>query len=273
MRSGARSAAALGLPAGRIAVISPHLDDAALSLGTVIAAASRQGRIVNVVTVLAGDPGSRLPAGGWDRRGGFVTEGDAATGRREEDLRACKLLGAEPVWLPFPDSQYQRPLAEADVVQAVHEVVRGADAVLLPGHPLTNRDHAWVTGVLTASRLPVAKVGFYVEQPYTGWLESGSAGLPDGPQVLERFSVAWSRAETTLVERWRKVRAIRSYRSQLAMLGFSQRGQARLVRLLSSAHSGSREAVGWIVHDVDGAGERDPWSGATDAMAPPPSKA
>src|SRR5690242_11145568 len=84
-----------------VVVISPHLDDAVLSLGAALSWAARHGARVTVLTVLAGRPDSSTPAGEWDAGSGFGTEGEAATARREEDERACEVLGATPVWLPY----------------------------------------------------------------------------------------------------------------------------------------------------------------------------
>ena len=88
---------------GDVAVLSPHLDDAILSLGAAISGARGD---VRVVTVFAGDPDSTLAAGEWDSRAGFRTVGEAARARREEDALACADVGARPVWLPFVDDQY-----------------------------------------------------------------------------------------------------------------------------------------------------------------------
>src|SRR5207237_3587305 len=141
---------------------SPHLDDAVLSLGAAIAGATRAGARVTVLTVLAGDPGSALKAGEWDRRAGFATLGEAARARRREDERACELVGARPAWLPYCDDQYPRggtdQAIRADVVAAV-----GSAAVLIPGHPLEHPDHEWLRGLLEPSFDPTL-VGVYLEQ-------------------------------------------------------------------------------------------------------------
>ncbi len=89
------------MPGRRLVILSPHLDDAALSLGATIAYASEVGLAVTVLTVLAGDPDSEEPAGTWDTICGFATAGEAARVRRAEDANACEILGAEPMWLPF----------------------------------------------------------------------------------------------------------------------------------------------------------------------------
>src|SRR5712692_1758346 len=95
--------------AAPILVVSPHLDDAVLSLGMTIARAARSGGQVDVLTVFAGDPESTRPSGGWDRRAGFNTEGEAATARRVEDLEACRTVGAAPTWLSFAPGAYRDP--------------------------------------------------------------------------------------------------------------------------------------------------------------------
>jgi LmbE family N-acetylglucosaminyl deacetylase len=100
------------------------------------------GAVVQLLTVLACDPASEAAAGGWDRRGGFETEGESARARREEDRRACALVGATPVWLPFGSVDYDRHGDEADVRDAVRRALEGADTIVVPGLPLTHPDHA-----------------------------------------------------------------------------------------------------------------------------------
>ena len=64
-----------------IVVVSPHSDDGVLSLGASMTRWARSGRGVKLLTVLALDPGSDAPTEGWDRRAGFMTEGEAARAR------------------------------------------------------------------------------------------------------------------------------------------------------------------------------------------------
>src|SRR5262245_42184425 len=87
------------LPGDTVTVLSPHLDDAALSLGATLARATASGANVSVVTPFAGPTTSEAPAGWWDRACGFKTEGEAARRRRDEDMAACSIIGARPVWL------------------------------------------------------------------------------------------------------------------------------------------------------------------------------
>jgi LmbE family N-acetylglucosaminyl deacetylase len=164
-------------PAGsRIAVLAPHLDDAALSLGGTIARASRSGNKVTIVTVFAYDPAQSGPPQAWDAACGFGSAEEAARVRRDEDASACKILGAEPVWLPFADVEYEADHDENRVWEAIADAVGNADLVLTPGFPLAAPDHAWLTQLLLRRPLENRRLGFYVEQPYAAWRQMGRGG-------------------------------------------------------------------------------------------------
>jgi len=231
---------------GRVVVISPHLDDAVLSLGATIAGASRNGATIIVLTVFAGDPASRLPSGGWDRRAGFETWGHASSGRREEDRHACALLGATPIWLPYGDEQYERARDEQEIGEAVHDVVKGADVVLLPGYPLSHSDHVWLTRILLASRLPVQEVALYVEQPYAFRVV---LGLDPSPAPLSWLTDAagaellWNRGAASPRDWIAKWRAVRAYGSQMALLGMRLNGERRLRSMLWRDFRAGGEAI------------------------------
>jgi LmbE family N-acetylglucosaminyl deacetylase len=222
--------------------VSPHLDDGVLSLGATIASWSRTGSIVELLTVLGCDPDSVAPAGGWDRRGGFATEGESARARREEDRRACAVIGATPRWLPFGSVDYERHGDEAAVRRAVAGAIDGADHVLLPGFPLTHPDHAWLMRTLAVSRLDRPEIVLYAEQPYTG-----RAG--DEPRVAAWVSKAVGEASTfepvrtELRDRLAKWRAIRQYRSQLPLLGMR--------RTLRRGALGYALAAEWVARSRD----------------------
>src|SRR4051794_34790500 len=98
--------------AARLAVISPHLDDAVFGAGELIAA--HPGAVV--ITAFAGvPPGDALT--GWDRDCGFSGSRQAMFTRRREDVEALELLGATPCWLPFCDAQYA-PSPDESAVRA-----------------------------------------------------------------------------------------------------------------------------------------------------------
>jgi len=189
---------------GEVVVVSPHADDAALSLGAAISHAVRGGSQVTILTVLAGDPGSTAPAGDWDRRAGFGTAGEAAAARREEDAAACARLGARPLWLPYSDEQYERGGSDDEVLEAVVDAV-GSALVLLPGFPLEHEDHRWLQELLEAA-FPPTRRGLYVEQPYAA---ACSASPGDG----------WRCLRAGLGDQRRKLAACRDYTSQQGLLG------------------------------------------------------
>ena len=188
---------------------------------------ARRGAAVELLTVLACDPASKAPAGGWDARGGFATEGESALARREEDRQACAVLGASPVWLPYGSGDYERHGDETEVRDAVLRALDGRrQLVLVPGFPLTHPDHAWLCGVPpteVGTRPWPVPLGRYAEQPYTrraGRIRSAGAGS------LRRLEPSPCGCD----DRIAKWRAIRRYASQLpllAMRGSLRRGPHR----------------------------------------------
>jgi LmbE family N-acetylglucosaminyl deacetylase len=125
-----------------VLVVSPHFDDAALGAAHLLT--SYPGS--TVVTVLAGRPPSYPDeVTDWDAAGGFVTGDDVVGARQEEDRAAMASMGAQPVWLDFPDHQYLAPPdrpTPADVAPALRGTIEEArpSAVFLP-MGLANPDH------------------------------------------------------------------------------------------------------------------------------------
>jgi LmbE family N-acetylglucosaminyl deacetylase len=209
---------------GRVVIVSPHLDDAVLSLGATIARATRGGTAVTVLTVFGGDPASTAPPNGWDRRGGFETAGDAASRRREENRAACAIVGAKPVALPLFGGGYGAPREPDAVRQAVTDAAAGVDALLVPGFPLTNDDHRWLHTLLVDERVPSVRLVLYAEQPYRHTVRR-ERPRPDG-------ALFWQPTEARLADVLAKRRAILAYRSQLPLLGLSAYRHLELHRML-----------------------------------------
>ena len=180
-------------------VVSPHIDDAALSLGAAISCAARNGARVTILTVLAGDPAASEPAGEWDRECGFGTAGEAAAARRTEDEAACAHLGATALWLPYSDHQYERGGTDDEIRAAVVDAV-GSSLPLLPGFPLGHPDHRWLHELLEPA-FASERRGFYLEQPYAATARADPAE-------------GWSRLRATLGDQRRKLAACRAYASQ-----------------------------------------------------------
>jgi LmbE family N-acetylglucosaminyl deacetylase len=218
---------------GRIVVISPHPDDAVLSLGATIATTTRAGHAVRVVTIFAGDEATTVEAGPWDRKSGFRTAADAARARALEDDAACRIVGAEAVRLPYLDKDYERVLIEDEIVRATVDAVGECDVVLIPGFPLANDDHTWLSRLLL-DRLEVdARIALYAEQPYATWTREA----PAVAQPERDWDVLIAPASAQAV----KLRACRAYRSQIPMLG----GMRVLFGILSYEAQVGGESICW----------------------------
>jgi LmbE family N-acetylglucosaminyl deacetylase len=203
---------------GRVAVLSPHLDDGVYSLAAAISAGVRSDAEVSLITIFAGDPDSTRPASPWDRRFGFRLAGEAARARREEDSRACAVLGARPIWLPF-DDQYGRPAEDDELWMSIQRAVGPADSVLVPGFPLEHTDHLRLARVTLARGFSATHVGLYVEQPYAA-VRGEPPGVPPALAALLADEPEWQPLAASVAARWRKVQAWRAYRSQLQHFGY-----------------------------------------------------
>jgi len=143
-----------------VVILSPHLDDAVLSCGQLMA-----GRPdVLVVTVMAGIPTDRVLRP-FDRLCGFMDGYQAVVGRRLEDTDAVTSLHGRAYHLDFVDHQYDEPndfdRLKTWVAQLVEEV--RPEYVLAPvglAHP----DHATTTRAAIQS-VPWAQLRFYEELP------------------------------------------------------------------------------------------------------------
>jgi LmbE family N-acetylglucosaminyl deacetylase len=203
-----------------VLVISPHLDDAALSLGMTISMLVRQGASVTVATVFANDVEGIGPSSPWDHSAGFSTARAAAQGRRYEDRKAMSILGAEAFWLSLPDVAHRANDPNWSNLDPLGPLLASADLVLLPGFPLTNPDHRLLTEYI--SRAPRERCAYYVEQPYAAnlWLK-GRSGLLPSPATLPDLpsTVRWVRVLSSAADVRAKHAAIAAYGSQLRPLG------------------------------------------------------
>jgi LmbE family N-acetylglucosaminyl deacetylase len=144
-------------------VVSPHLDDAVLSVPGLMRARALRGERVVVLTV-------------------FSEGDDEHVGRRAEDLAALALLGVEAVHLGLRDAPLRRGLRrhfrdlvlgalgedDADAIAVTRTLVAGITSIgpsmtLLPLGVGEHIDHRIVHAVHAA--LP-GVVGFYEDRPY-----------------------------------------------------------------------------------------------------------
>lgn len=127
--------------------LSPHLDDAALSCGGIIAQQTMNGMTVEIWTICAGDPppGPFSPfAEELHARWQFGRE--AVARRRQEDLLSCARLSAVPRHLPIPDCIYRQkgqndldlatPFQPAPNAEEMRYLYPDQEAIFAALHPL-----------------------------------------------------------------------------------------------------------------------------------------
>jgi LmbE family N-acetylglucosaminyl deacetylase len=243
-----------------LVVLSPHLDDAVLSVGATLHSHVRRGVDVRVVTVLANDPDALGGAGSWDAACGFPTAAEAARRRRDEDRRACAVLGASPRWFPYGDATYARGASDEAIWHALRHALGDADLLLTPGFPLVHPDHRWLTDLIVRRRRELScRLCFYAEQPYSaGSLLAARTGtstmgtvmflralaaperVPAFQPARNEIRVAWKRVASSPGDRVAKLKAILSYRTQLRPLGLTKLAGAQIEELVRKG-----ELIGW----------------------------
>lgn len=228
-------------PGNRLVVVSPHHDDAVLSIGATLAHLSHAGVDVRVLTVFGGDPSQDREPGASNVRAGFASTGEAARVRRREDDLACARLAVRPVRLAFDDDEASERNGAA-VCAALAPELQGADVVLAPGHPLTHPDHVLVSRATAGALRPTALLGYYLEQPYATW-EALSRARATGALRASAAAVQpprWSRSGACWRCQRHKLLAAGEYRSQLAIL-------RRWPRLRIAAHElvNRGERIAW----------------------------
>jgi LmbE family N-acetylglucosaminyl deacetylase len=198
----------------RLLLISPHCDDVVFACGQLLAA--HPG--ATVVTVFAGRPTANISLPEWDRAAGFQPGDDVMGVRREEDRAALALLGAQPVWLEFCDSQYRCSPSAEDIARSVHEVLESfvPTSVFFP-LGLFHSDHHLAHD---ASALLVRRRPDLIWFAYADALYRQIPGLV--AQRLQECEAAGLRLRAASLvvsdDTERKRAAVHSYRSQLRAL-------------------------------------------------------
>lgn len=209
-------------------VLSPHLDDAALSLGGLI---QRLPEPRAVVTVHGGPPAAGAAVSEWDAACGFLSAREAYETRLAEDARACAVLGAEQVLLGHADNPYRcgGPLTAVDAFLAG---LPPQTEIFVP-LATNQRDHAAVRDRalgLVAGRRPRV----YADLPYTAVMPGWGTGSLDPASGGAAYRAMQERYALEVVHdvrlggaEWaRKRDAVLCYASQLApVAGMSEVGQ------------------------------------------------
>ncbi|MEV8635014.1 PIG-L family deacetylase [Streptosporangium sp. NPDC051023] len=206
----------------RTIVVSPHFDDAAMSVAGVLA--RNEGPAV-VVTVLGGAAAEQPSA--WDRLCGFASAEETVRERLAEDARACEILGVDQVALDHPDVPAQA-LRLRGLEDFLTEHVTPRTRVLVP-MGIGNADHETVRdqALDVLRKTGAAELLAYADLPYAAAIrEWGTASavealaakepvrtLAERYRIRPELRIRLDEAEWTL-----KRRAVLSYASQIAPL-------------------------------------------------------
>ena len=244
-----------------VTVLSPHLDDAALSCGALIFDASRVGCDIQVVTVFGGAP--TLPisesAKSFHDACGLSDE-RAMHERSSEDDRALAVLGARSERLNLLEALYrvnssgescydfEGAVFQGDVLDEGQELERvtaqltvvldrlDPDLVVAPLGIGNHIDHLLVSAA--AKRLG-RRFLFYEDVPYV------TIGRFDGWR--REFPAGEARIHDCSAEAWAaKIKSIECYSSQLEVLWFNpQSWRNDLASYASSVSHGNRAERYW----------------------------
>jgi LmbE family N-acetylglucosaminyl deacetylase len=210
-------------------LLSPHLDDAVLSCGGLIARWINRGYEVTVLTIFAGDPPpGPLSTYAQDLHSRWGQAEGAVASRRAEDRIACGRLGASVVHLAFPDAIYRRsalgePLypTEASILGGIQpEDDSLVEAILAAISQVYEPQATWLCPIgigghvdhrLTrraAERLGIG-LWYYRDLPYDsrGGSLPGEMGMPTGVEAVLGLA-------PEEIESW--ATAVAEYRSQVS---------------------------------------------------------
>lgn len=114
----------------RFLIIAPHHDDEVIGCGGTIASITREGHLVDVLYMTAGDVG--IPG---------VERSEAILKRESEALQACKILGVrKPIFLRHPDRELVYSLV---LVKKIIQILREGqyNGLVFPHQDEKDHDH------------------------------------------------------------------------------------------------------------------------------------
>lgn len=249
----------------RVVILSPHLDDAALSCGGLLHAL--QGVPTLVVTLCSGNPppvasadGSRkLPA-----RRGHVSPRI----RRAEDIAAMRAIDAAFVHLSFPDSIYRRSVQtgkliylsarerwlapHADDAAHIEELYQLLRRICLDLGPILlvsplgigdHVDHQITARVAMRLAGAGASLLFYEDFPYVADPQSGRGDGDNPAAALARLQLSPAEQFYVPVDVEGKIRLLRHYVSQVPVLFGTDAGMREAI--LQHRHEGTPCETFW----------------------------
>ncbi len=229
-----------------IVVLSPHLDDAIMSMAGTIYRLGVLGIATRIVTLFGGDPAFTGPPSAWDSKRGLATAGEAFHARREEDRAAVAVLGTDAVCLPYSDSAYVAARDPDAIWGSLQPHLADAEAVVMPGWPLAHPDHEFTTKLALDRLDGNVPVLFYAEQPYSTrprYLAAYLAGRTPAPlEHVVGSGLVWNTIHLDATMRATKSQAVSCYGGELKAIGARAYLDAVMVRVFRQeriAHRGT----------------------------------
>ena len=235
--------------------LAPHLDDVALSCGGQLFQRTQTGQSVLVVTVTAGNPpDAAFSAYAQGQHAGWQLVVDTVAQRRQEDVAACRLLGADWLHWDIPDCIYRRhpetgktfynsdeelfgmvASAEIPLIQILAQRMSQLPTADLVFAPLGLGDHVDHQLVRQAAEVAYQRrLRYYEDYPYV---------QRHGKSVLNgKVGANWE-SELVVISaeaHQRKVEAISAYNSQLSTLFGSKAAMKVQVDAFTTANGGER---------------------------------
>jgi len=236
--------------------LSPHLDDIAFSCGGYVSDLANSGQEIEIWTICAGEPAEGdLSPFALELHRSWGLGLDAVRIRREEDQKACRIIGAAPRYFSYLDCIYRKAPGgeylytsgsdifggldprEFDLIdrlseQLKNELQRGA-RVVAPLGIGNHVDHELTRKAVNRLDMPLT---FYADYPY--------AREEQGAEILEFMdgSVEWQYRQFPIsdhgLEQW--IRASRAFGSQISTFWADEEELALQIREFSSSMGGFR---------------------------------
>ncbi len=156
-------------------ILSPHYDDAVLSLGGLLASTHDQ----KVVATFFTEAGEIATSTQWDGISGFKNSTEATTARIAENKDSLKILGAQEMNYSYMDSQYRKngdtSQIESDLTKDIQALISsfGTSTINVYGpavftKAITHPDHELVHNAFldVAQNYPGDNVRFFIYEDY-----------------------------------------------------------------------------------------------------------
>lgn len=236
--------------------LSPHLDDVALSCGGQVFMLGEEGKSILIVSVMAGDrPGQAASDYIQELHDRWQLQLDVVARRRAEDIRACRILGADHLYWDIPDCIYRfhaetnEPLyisdqdifgavhpSEADMVNALSKQIQSLpvhDRLVVPTGLGNHVDHQITRQA--AEQAGPNRLVYYEDYPY-----AADPGALDA--VNQTDYASWQATMIPLSEAaiMTKIEAIAAFESQLSTFYQDRADMERVVRQYHRSIGGER---------------------------------